>query len=43
MFAEQQEQLRAQLLRTEQIDLFTAWLEGLTAQAKIDDYRERYF
>ncbi len=43
LFTEQHAELRQQLLRREQIDLFTSWLEGLTAAADIDDYRERYF
>ncbi|MFH1502659.1 MAG: peptidylprolyl isomerase [Candidatus Eisenbacteria bacterium] len=43
LFQEQQADLRDQILRREQIDLFTSWLEGLTAKAKIEDYRERYF
>jgi len=43
LFLEQGPQYHQQLLRREQTNLFSAWLEGLTARAEIDDYRERYF
>ena len=43
LFAEQEADLRLQLYRREQIDLFSGWLAGLTAEAKIADYRNRYF
>jgi peptidyl-prolyl cis-trans isomerase D len=43
LFAEQEAELRTQLYRREQIDLFSGWLTDLTARARIDDYRNRYF
>ena len=42
-FAEQEDQLRAQLLQREQMQVFSSWLEDLTADAKIDDYRDSFF
>ena len=42
-FVAQEEQLRIELYRRKQIELFTGWLEDLMADADIDDYRNRYF
>jgi parvulin-like peptidyl-prolyl isomerase len=42
-FAEQEEQLRSQLLQREQMELFSAWLEDLMADADIQDYRDSFF
>ena len=42
-FTEQEDQLRSQLLQREQMQVFSSWLEDLTADAKIDDYRDSFF
>jgi len=42
-FAEQKDQLRAQLLQREQMQVFSSWLEDLMSRAKIKDYRDTYF
>jgi len=42
-FSEEREQLRAEMLQNERIELFAAWLEGLKEQARIDDFRDLYF
>ncbi len=42
-FAAEREQLRAEMLQNERIELFAAWLEGLKDKAKIDDFRDLYF
>ena len=42
-FTEQEAQLRSQLLQREQMQVFSSWLEDLTADAKIDDYRDSFF
>jgi parvulin-like peptidyl-prolyl isomerase len=42
-FTEQEEQLRAQLLQREQMQVFSAWLEDLMDDADITDYRDSYF
>ncbi len=42
-FTEQEAQLRSELLQREQMQVFSSWLEDLTADAKIDDYRDSFF
>ena len=42
-FTEQEAQLRAQLLQREQMQVFSAWLEDLMADAEINDYRDSFF
>ncbi len=42
-FGAEREQLRAEMLQNERIELFAAWLEGLKEQARIDDFRDLYF
>ena len=42
-FAEQEEQLRAQLLQREQMQVFSSWLEDIMAGADIRDYRDTSF
>jgi hypothetical protein len=43
LFVEQRDGLRQQMLQRERIELFSTWLEGLKAKAKIDDFRDLYF
>ncbi len=42
-FAEQEASLRSQLLQREQMQVFSAWLEDLMAEATINDYRDSFF
>ena len=42
-FTEQEGQLRGQLLQREQMQVFSAWLEDLMADAEITDYRDSFF
>ncbi len=42
-FAEQEDQLRAQLLQREQMQVFSAWLEDLRSGVEIKDYRDSFF
>ncbi|MFH1865104.1 MAG: peptidylprolyl isomerase [Candidatus Eisenbacteria bacterium] len=42
-FAGQEDQLRTQLLQREQMQVFSAWLEDLTSDAEINDYRDSFF
>ncbi|MFH1689673.1 MAG: peptidylprolyl isomerase [Candidatus Eisenbacteria bacterium] len=42
-FTEQEAQLRTQLLQREQMQVFSAWLEDLMSDAKINDYRDSFF
>jgi peptidyl-prolyl cis-trans isomerase D len=42
-FTDQESQLRTQLLQREQMQVFSAWLEDVMSEAKIEDYRDTYF
>ena len=42
-FSVERDQLKAEMLQNERIELFAAWLEGLKDRAKIDDFRDLYF
>lgn len=43
LFAEERDNLRAQMTQNKSMELFAAWLDGLRNRAKIDDYRDMYF
>ena len=43
LFAEERDNLRAQMMQNKSMELFAAWLDGLRNRAKIDDYRDLYF
>lgn len=42
-FSAERDQLKAEMLQNERIELFAAWLEGLKDRARIDDFRDLYF
>ena len=42
-YAEEEGQMRSQLLQREQMQVFSAWLEDLMAGADINDYRDSFF
>jgi len=42
-FEEARTQLRTELIRRDQLELFASWLEGLRNKAKIEDFRDLYF
>ncbi len=42
-FAEEKEQIRVRLMQSERIAIFSTWLQGLTAKADVEDFRDSYF
>jgi hypothetical protein len=42
-YASQRDELWRQLISVDQFELLSSWLEGLTARAKIEDFRDLYY
>ena len=42
-FAAQAQDLKQELARQEQVEVFSSWIQNLVDEADIEDYREMYF